>query len=419
MLGSKLISNSAIFLSSQLIVALVGFITIPILTTFLTPEEYGIIGMYMILISFLECTVGLSISSSVYVNFFQLPKEKFCQYLSNSLILLIINSAAFLIIVIIFNSILSKALGLSLYWLIFALILALFKNFSNVTTQLWIANSRAKTYATFEVLQAILIALISILLIVHFNYQWEGRLYSINIIIIIFGIISYIYLNNVYKIHYSYHKKTDWKEALSFGLPLIPHTLGGFIIQSTDRLLLNELINLSNVGIYLLALQFGLSMSMITSTIPKIFSPWLMKNLASSSLNKLKVVLMTYVAMLILIIIAIIIGYIITYALPFIVKNDQYLAVNQIIIYICLAYAFNGCYYLVTSYIFYTKKTQSLAIITLSNAIINIPLTYFFILHNGLVGAAQAFMLTHLSYFLMTWIISQKMYPMPWTLQKK
>jgi O-antigen/teichoic acid export membrane protein len=86
----------------------------------------------------------------------------------------------------------------------------------------------------------------------------------------------------------------------------------------------------------------------------------------------------------------------------------------SIIVWISLGYAFDGMYYMVTNYIFYSYKTYLLAVITLISGILNILMTLFLVEINNMVGAAQAFMISYFFQFLFTWIVSAKVYQMPW-----
>jgi Na+-driven multidrug efflux pump len=65
-------------------------------------------------------------------------------------------------------------------------------------------------------------------------------------------------------------------------------------------------------------------------------------------------------------------------------------------------------------YIFYIKKTYILAWVTFFCAGVNVILNYFFIKANGAIGAAQATTITFFIQFILTFILSSKVYKMPW-----
>jgi O-antigen/teichoic acid export membrane protein len=103
--------------------------------------------------------------------------------------------------------------------------------------------------------------------------------------------------------------------------------------------------------------------------------------------------------------------------LPFvigIIVGEDFLPSAQLVIYIALGFALGGCYYMVVNYIFFVSKTEFLAIITLASGLLNIPITYILTLHMQLEGAAIAFLITHMISFLGSWLLSQRVYKMPW-----
>ena len=58
--------------------------------------------------------------------------------------------------------------------------------------------------------------------------------------------------------------------------------------------------------------------------------------------------------------------------------------------WVALGYAANGMYLMVAHYIFFTKQTHLLAVITVFSAAMNMLLNYLLINANGPIGAAQA-----------------------------
>ena len=73
---------------------------------------------------------------------------------------------------------------------------------------------------------------------------------------------------------------------------------------------------------------------------------------------------------------------------------------------------------MVTNYIFYAEKTSILAKITFFSASLNVVLNYFFIKKFVAIVAAQATSVIYFIQFLLTWLLSAKVYKMPWRLKK-
>lgn len=76
-------------------------------------------------------------------------------------------------------------------------------------------------------------------------------------------------------------------------------------------------------------------------------------------------------------------------------------------------------YSMVVNYVLNTKKTVYLSYVTFTVSIIHVVVSYFLILYNGILGAAQATLITSFITFISVWWLSQKLYPMPWFNFKK
>jgi O-antigen/teichoic acid export membrane protein len=98
--------------------------------------------------------------------------------------------------------------------------------------------------------------------------------------------------------------------------------------------------------------------------------------------------------------------------------GDKFLGAKDFIFWISLSFAFSGMYKMVVNYIFYVGKTKILAWLTFSSAILNIFLNYIFISYYGAIGAAISTLVINIIFFLLTWVLSNRLYKMPWFLNK-
>ena len=242
---------------------------------------------------------------------------------------------------------------------------------------------------------------------------WEGRLLGQVIAIVLFGMVSIFFLFKQKLFKKPLTPKLDIQDALKFGLPLIPHVLGAFAIYSMDRIIITNLLGTAVVGIYMVGMQLGQAIGLLADSFNKVFSPWLMNSLSNEYVDRLRIVKNTYISMVSILSVGFIWAAISTYFLPYIV-GERFQEAKNIIWLICLGFSLQGLYYLITNYIFYTKKTKFLAIITFASGLINIPLTYVFVKYYGLEGAAYSFLGVQFIFFIFVWYLSAKVYPMPW-----
>jgi O-antigen/teichoic acid export membrane protein len=203
-------------------------------------------------------------------------------------------------------------------------------------------------------------------------------------------------------------------DALKFGLPLVPHTLGALLIVAVDRIVIVNLLGMASAGVYMVALQMGQVVAILTDSFNKAYAPWLMKSLANKdSVPRCTIVRGTYAYFVAIVLIAVAMGVLAPWYLPYLV-GASFEKAAQLVIYTTMGFAFSGCYYMVTNYIFFESRTSILAVITAIAGLANIPLTIALVNMNGLAGAAQAFMLSQLFSFAGTWWLAHRAHPMPW-----
>ena len=100
----SLLKNASVYTVSNLINALIPFLLIPVLTRYLTPEDYGITAMMGVMIGFLTPFIGLSLHGSISVNFYKKDEFNFPEYVSNCLLILILTSICATFLVIFFSN---------------------------------------------------------------------------------------------------------------------------------------------------------------------------------------------------------------------------------------------------------------------------------------------------------------------------
>ena len=410
----KLFDKAAIYFGSNVLNAAIPFLLLPILTRVLTPVDYGIISMFGLVTTFFGAFSGLSVHGAVGVRYFQMEKKELGEYVGTCIGILVVSTSVIFLFILIFGSWLTKVSGVPADWLLVAVVISGWQFLGNIRLSLWQVSEKAKEYGIFQLIQSLLNAAISLFLILIIGMAWEGRVLGQTLSILSFGFIALWRLSRDGLLRYP----SDWRvhayDALRFGVPLIPHVIGGLLIVAADRFVIVKLLGIGNVGIYMVALQVGQAIGLITESFNKAYAPWLMRNLLKPS-EELRTIIVrwSYLYFLVLIIIAIAFGLFIPTVLGFLV-GSRFQQAEKLIIYIAIGSAFGGCYYIVANYIFFTSKTQFIAFVTFFSGLLNILLTYLLVKYNGISGAAQAFMITQGVSFLGTWWLAQKVYPMPW-----
>jgi len=190
--------------------------------------------------------------------------------------------------------------------------------------------------------------------------------------------------------------------------------LGAVIITYSDRVFIANYIGLESAGMYSVGYQVGMIVYVIQNSFNQAWVPWFFERLKNDDkTEKIKIVRFTYLYFILILLFALVISYLAPFIYRIFISND-YIKGIEIVIWITVGFAFNGMYKMVGNYIFFIKKTYIISIVTIFTAVINIGLNYYMVNTWGAVGVAQATAISFLLQFLLVWIISAKMYKMPW-----
>lgn len=409
----KLFRNAGIYLTSNVIGSLLTLLLLPILTRVLTPTDYGIAAMFVIFLGFIAPFTSLCTTSAISVRYFQLSEKRMSGYIGSLLGIIVFFTALVVFVIALFGSYFESITQIPLNWLVAAVFVSAFQHIIEIRLSLWQVQHKAVNYGVVRVSQNIVNAIISLFLIIMLKMAWEGRVIGHTASVLMFALPILFLLFKDRKITVSTQVKTDVKDALKYGIPLIPHILGGFLISAIDRVMITNMLDIAQAGIYAVVIQFGAILGLLTASFNNAYAPWLIESLSKKDCARDKLIVQgTYAYFVLAIVLAIIIGILAPWLL--LLVGEQYRSAEPAIIYIALGQAFGGMYLMVTNYVFFAGKTHYLAWVTFASGLFNIAAIYLLITINQLEGVAQAFMLSMLFKFLGTWYLAHKSRPMPW-----
>jgi O-antigen/teichoic acid export membrane protein len=410
---SSLFRSSGIYTLTNMLNAAIPFLMMPILTRFMTPVDYGIVAMFTVLIGFLNPFVGINMHGAINRQYFEQDKIDLPKYITNGIFVLGINFFVISIIVYSLSNQISNVTSFPAEWLWAVMLVASFQVVTQINLVLWQVQVKPITYGVFQILQTSLNVGLTLLLVVSFGLGWQGRIQGQLIAICFFGLLGLFLLWKNRWIKFEFNDKYI-KHLFSFGLPLIPHTVGALLITMVDRVFITNMVGVGATGIYTVGYQVGMIIGILQDSFNKAWVPWFYKKLKEDKEeDKIKIVKITYAYFFIIALIALLLGFLSPWFLSFLV-GKEFSNSGQFVIWIAIGFAFNGMYKMVANYIFYMQKTSILMYTTFLTACLNLVLNYFLIKLNGALGAAQATSISFFITFIVTWFISSRVYKMPW-----
>jgi len=389
--NSKLIRSTLIYTSSNIAVAIVPFILLPIMTKYLSTSDYGTIANFFLLVSFTGCFVGVNVHGAIMVAYYEKDTVDLPLYIKNCFYIIIVSVLVVGAAYWGFGNYISKYTTIPFSWLWTIIVISSIQMLIAINLNLWRINSKAFKYSAFQVTQTLITLGLAVWFVVFLGKGWQGRVGATFITILIYGIISifFLYKEGWLKGKYSINKEY-FKGAFLFGLFLIPHGLGLIILQLADRLFITNMVGISETGIYSVGSQVGMAITLITNSFLLAFQPWLYEKLSEGNPDSYKkIVVMTYMFVIGTVIIAVILGI----SAPIIISifvDTKFSGSYQYVLWLGLGYGFYAIYSLFINFIAYTKKTRIISMITIFACVVNITLNYFLIQRFGAIGAAYA-----------------------------
>ncbi|AKQ44798.1 hypothetical protein TH63_02805 [Rufibacter radiotolerans] len=344
--------------------------------------------------------IGLVASGIISVEFFKIQdKKEFASFFTSVQLIPIIPFVFFLVISFLFGGYLSRLLEIptefSNYLFLIPLIAILTIYIESYLAYLVVKKS-AYHYLVVNIVKSSVEIGLTLLFVVYFDMGWFGRILSWLIASLLFTFVAsiYFYKEDLFslKVTKKYVMAGVW-----FGLPLILHTLGKFVINQSDRIFIAKMVNVDEVGVYNIAYQLASILLIFVSAFSNLYVPYLYERLADFNKKTEKEILqISYLYTVILIAGTVIITFGSRFLFGWFI-DVKFIGAIPYIFWISFSYFLWGMYALFSAYIYYFNKNKYLAYLSFINVITNIAFNYIFIKQFGALGAAYA---TCLSYFI-------------------
>lgn len=392
----------------------IAFFLLPIFTFYLTTKDFGVLALVTSVFSFTLPIVTLGIQGAISVAYFNGEKDNYPSYFTSSIFPPFVIAVFLSLMVFIFSAPIEDYLDIPILWILFIPIFCFLSFFNSLLLIDYQIKNEPTKYVVFSLSNSALNIIISLLLVIIFNYGYQGRLIGQYLSITLFFIITFYVL---YKKRNLLVKNVNWintKNSLSFGLPLVPHMIGGMVINMSDRLFIDYFCGKEQLGIYNIGYVLGSAISILCGAFANAIIPFSYELFSINTYEAKAKVVKVYWLFIGLMIVIVFCIWIFT---PFVFKwfvDVKFSGGAKYVIWITLGYFFQGLYLLFANLIFYLKKTKVFFYLSFINIIINLSLNYFLIPIFGPIGAAYATFISFFVFFVTIAIYGNKVYPLPW-----
>ena len=380
------------------------FLFIPIFTAFFVPEEYAVYSNILIFIAFASLVYSLGLQQSIFSYFYDKHDRSYqFTFINTVFITIFVFGLFFTLSIFLFKNQVSHVLLRTteyhkLFWFVGAIIF--FDTLYTMTLSFLNILEKSSNFALLSSVKTVLLLIFFIFLAVTKEFSLNAVFFVTFLSAFISAIIALIHMKNILIVFSSgldniiRFSPRIMKEALSFGVVMIPGTIAMLVLRLADRYMLTYLVStdatvaLHSVGIYALGYRVGMIMHFLVSLISLVYFPYAMK------ISKQPWAKQSYRRMFhwYLIFGSLFAALIILFAnhLFDLFVDEAFYPALQIVGYGVISSFLTGIFNLLNIGFYIKKKAKSIAITVILGAMLNIFLNFFMIKKWGINGAGIA-----------------------------
>jgi O-antigen/teichoic acid export membrane protein len=404
---TRLVKGSLIYGIGSTLQRFIGLLLLPLFTSVLTPEDYGIVALISLIGIAMSGLLTLGTGNSMSLLYFkQEDLSKRPTIIWTTVVLMTLNGL----------------LWYSLLWLIAPIVSELmfktaeYANLIRLTflgsvlvaiTNPWLLFLRmeelAKKYVVITVGGGLLTTAISVFLVLYMHLGVVGLLLAGTLGSAIMLGVAWLVVG----------REIGYKIDLNLLLPLVrigfPSTFGllaFLLIDYADRQMIERMLGLGDLGIYSVGYSFGMVIMVAMTAFATAWPPFFMSYInKKDEARKVFAHVLTYYVLGFgsLVVLFFLVARPITLLMTAPNFHDAWVVVGLV----AAGYALKGCYLILLPGIYFSSKLKWQSIIEWVAAIMNIGLNILLIPIYGILGAAIATFISYLSLPVLAWSITR------------
>ncbi len=409
------VRQSFVYLSGNVANAVLPLLMIPILTRYLSPDDYGVVGTATVLVQFLAVAIGLNASGLIVGSEFLGDSNAQRRLVSTNMILSAGITVCLAAIALGGGHVVEQLTKFPGRWAPALVFLAGAGVVQATYMALLQARNKAATFVSLQVLATITNLGFSLFLVMG-GMGWRGRILGM---VLSVGLVAGISLHGMVRrlaVVGPVLDQASVRTLMAFGVPLVPHFIGGWIMTLAPRLYLNHLATIADTGLYSVGIAVASAVALLVGAANQAYMPELFRRLSRpEGHDRLRLARVLLAAAGALPLLAVGYGLGARWLLPWIVGPRFYNA-SPYVTWLALAFAMQGVYFIFGNFVVYSKRTSLMAWRTdFLGGLVMLAATPLLIWLSGPIGAAQATCLGFAVSCAGCITASRIAYPMPWS----
>jgi O-antigen/teichoic acid export membrane protein len=194
-------------------------------------------------------------------------------------------------------------------------------------------------------------------------------------------------------------KKVMLTNAVKLGIPMIPHTLGGVLLDRSDRVMITNLVGEAQTAYYSVGANVSTILIVVSNSLNNAFIPWLTGSLSKGEQDEeIKKNANRQILLFSVVVVAVLL---LAPEIVFFFGGRNYQSSVAVMVPLLLGAYFHHVYVMYMNLEYYNRRTRGTVISTTIVAVLNIVLNYMFIPRYGFAAAAYTTLFCYVvRYFL-------------------
>lgn len=380
----------------------ISVITTPIFTRLMSTVEYGQFSVFNSWLSIVQIIVTLQLTAGVYTMGIVKYKEEEKVFTSSLQGLNLTLCLIWTVIYLAFHGFWNRLLSLTTVQMLAMLLII----WASSAFTFWMTTQRNqfkyRKLVVVTLIVSIVQPLFGIFLVINADDKVTARILGMALVEII--AYSGFFVSQMIRGKKFYSGKY-WKYAILFNIPLIPHYLSNSILGSSDRIMIQSMVGVSEAGIYSLAYSISQIMQLVNDSLNKTMSPWLYQKIREKDYKAMSKVVypsLILIAAANLVLIAVAPEIVAIFAPP------EYSEAIYVIPPVAMSLFATYLYLCFAPFEFYFEKRIWTTVGTLTSAVTNIVLNYIFIQLCGYQAAGYTTLICYLLNAIMHYFFMRK-----------
>ncbi len=383
-INHPLFKHSGVYLSFSVLAAAISFFILPVLSNFLSVEDVGVIGLFMIILQLLTPLLGLQSNAIIGRSYY--VRDDIDTLIPSTVILSAIFLVIFTIICFAVPEEIYKKFSFDRGLMFAALTVAFAAINGAVFTKILQLQKKPLLWGIVTTSSLICSITITFLLLLTTDLTVWARVLGIASGNYITFFLGWYVVSKDLKLRFIFSPE-HFRYFFKLGSPLIIVAFAGWGILSLDRLFLENFIGIDAVGIYVMGFSIASVIRLSIMAFSRAWAPYAYENLANSNY---KVLFKTSIFVFIFFVCFGLIYCIAGIPLLKLIVDEKFTASFSVVPWIVFGMVLGGLYTLFSPYILHTGKTYVSSVIMVAGISINALLNYFLIQKMGVTGAAVA-----------------------------